>query len=168
MIGFIYLRELAFFYAIFGGLLFGAIIGYGINLITAIIKIKPPKKVNDTSYVSGNHENSCLPISLSIISGISYNTAKEYCRLSYNQKDNGAKLFKVIIDLNNYSESGIDLFGKKITSVKCGYKLYDFFKFNGEYLIFTEGHALVVKNGELFDSTQTPYDVDVPYAYKFS
>ena len=124
------------------------------------------------SQLAREEKNDCVVRSLAVVSGSSYEEAHTFCKETFAREDKrGTNEALIALQMLNFTESGlkigntsfkVDILGK--SRIKNQYKLHgeviyrqktlsSFLKDNpkGTYMVLVAGHALSIKDGEVFD-----------------
>ena len=124
------------------------------------------------SKLAREEKNDCVVRSLAVASGSAYETAHTFCNENFGRVDKkGTDNLAIVARMLKFEENGLQIGNKNFKVKKLGrvrtknrYKLYgeviwrnktikSFIESNpkGTYMIMVAKHALVVKDGEVFD-----------------
>ena len=124
------------------------------------------------SKLAREEKNDCVVRSLAVASGSAYETAHTFCNENFGRVDKkGTDNLAIVASMLKFEENGLQIGNKNLKVKKLGkvrtknrYKLYgeviwrnktikSFIESNpkGTYIVMVAKHALVVKDGEVFD-----------------
>ena len=124
------------------------------------------------SKLAREEKNDCVVRSLAVASGSAYETAHTFCNEKFGRVDKkGTDNLAIVTQMLKFEENGLQIGNKNLKVKKLGkvrtknrYKLYgeiiwrnktikSFIESNpkGTYIVMVAKHALVVKDGEVFD-----------------
>lgn len=124
------------------------------------------------SDLAKQEKNDCVVRSVAVASGSTYNEAHSFCREVFGREDKkGTNNLSIVTQMMKFEDEGMMVGDKKLkvkvlgkARIKNKYKLYgdviwrqktlkSFIQDNpkGTYIVMVAKHALVVKDGEVFD-----------------
>ena len=127
---------------------------------------------NFDSQLAKEEKNDCVVRSLAVASGSAYETAHTFCNENFGRVNKkGTDNLAIVASMLKFEENGLQIGNKNFKVKKLGkvktknrYKLYgeiiwrkkkkkSFIESNpkGTYIVMVAKHALVVKDGEVFD-----------------
>jgi hypothetical protein len=145
------------------------------------------KNITDTVQSNGNNvmqlmdKNNCAVLALSEAFDVAYDSAYEYAHNVFNRLKRKGVITSRIVDTFN---SGVKIFNKKVTEQKVTtnyrqsngkmlarrMRISTFIKENpkGVYYILVKGHALVIKDGVMYDNRgfTNRFSRPIKYAWK--